>query len=751
MAASESTKIDREHFDDHERDDEDLESLVGMLGPTDHPEMLGRIGHYEVAGVLGRGGMGAVFKAFDHSLNRFVAIKVMLPHLAASGAARKRFAREAQAAAAVVDDHVMAIHSVSEWKSMPYIVMPYTRGISLQKRLQDQGPLELREILRIAMQSARGLAAAHAQGLVHRDIKPANIFLQDNVERVQLMDFGLARAANDNAGLTRTGMLAGTPQYMSPEQVRAEAVDGRSDLYGLGAVMYAICTGYPPYRAESSYAVLRMITDQSPRAIRELNPDIPEWLCAIISKLMAKQSKERFASAAEVANLLEACLAHVQEPTRSPLPAAVEALVPKPRPSRRGFWTGAAIAASMLGMLGLVTAGGVMLVLRLNQGELTIESEVSDIPIRVRQGDHVVDRMTINRDGKSLRVAAGEYIVEVEGKFDDLMIENSQVTLARGGTAVVKIKEQPAEHGDHAHSHGDDHAPSQWTPLVESPAVRPQEIPLGNLVDQYNASSNKVDDFALTEDEVKAYCRWQLTHNPDLKTDTERFYERIATDGQVAKGWSISTVRHWIWSEADKILAGYQIIFAFTGNGENSVGEWNLPPIRQRHFAPAIGYLKPTQVGDPGSIPLSAVLKQFNKQHVEVAGRKQPELNEQEVLAAIFAWKDRRKEANVDDVTFEKFQEILKTHYLPQGAELELVHKFTGAPDETIYKATAQIKLPLHNNPKRSYAFVIRELFIEAVRGESSQVPVFVGDSTKSDSHGSSVKSEYPRSSSSTG
>lgn len=303
------------------------ESVLNLLGPTDDPNMLGRIGPYEIIGLLGQGGMGAVFKGFDRSLNRFVAIKMLLPHLAASGAARKRFAREGQAVAAVVDDHVMAIHCVDEWQGVPYLVMTYSRGVSLQKRLNDNGPLEVREILRIGMQAAKGLAAAHAQGIVHRDIKPANIFLDQNVERVQLMDFGLARAVDD-ASLTRSGTLAGTPQYMSPEQARAETVDHRSDMFSLGSVMYAMCTGHTPFRAESSYSVLRLITDKEPRPIREINPDIPDWLCVIISKLMAKQANDRFASAQEVAKLLEDCLAHVQQPSISPLP---EVLVDKPK------------------------------------------------------------------------------------------------------------------------------------------------------------------------------------------------------------------------------------------------------------------------------------------------------------------------------------------------------------------------------------------------------------------------------------
>ena len=281
--------------------------------------MLGRWGIYEVVGVVGTGGMGVVLKALDAALNRYVAIKILAPHLGSSGAARKRFSREAQASAAVVHDNVIEIYGVSEAAGLPYLVMPYVRGPSLQRRLDDEGPLAVVEILRVGMQAAAGLAAAHAQGLVHRDVKPANILLADGIERVKLTDFGLARAADD-ASLTRTGIIAGTPQYMSPEQARGEPVDQRSDLFSLGSVLYAMCTGRPPFRAETSYGVLRRITDDEPRPIREINPEIPEWLCGIVAKLMAKRPDDRFQSASEVSALLEQCLAHVQQPTAVPLP-----------------------------------------------------------------------------------------------------------------------------------------------------------------------------------------------------------------------------------------------------------------------------------------------------------------------------------------------------------------------------------------------------------------------------------------------
>lgn len=466
--------------------------LLDLLGPTDDPNMLGRIGPYEIIGLLGQGGMGAVFKGFDRSLNRFVAIKMLLPHLAASGAARKRFAREGQAVAAVVDDHVMAIHCVDEWQGIPYLVMTYSRGVSLQKRLSDNGPLEVREVLRISMQAAKGLAAAHAQGIVHRDIKPANIFLDQNVERVQLMDFGLARAVDD-ASLTRSGTLAGTPQYMSPEQARAETVDHRSDLFSLGSVMYAMCTGHAPFRAESSYSVLRLITDKEPRPIREINPDMPEWLCAIISKLMAKQADERFGSAKEVAEVLEECLAHVQRPQAMPLPEKVSSLAPKMvrRPPISKLIGAAAFAFSLI-------FAGVLVVLELNKGTLTIESDAEDVPIRIMQGDNIVERMTVTKAENWVRVAAGNYMVELEDTIDNMIVENDKVVLSRGSTERIKIRYSPTE----------DRAKTDDTAANNKLAPSPPVFDTPEALMKYVADCQNRDDVAgylscLTDEPVK--------------------------------------------------------------------------------------------------------------------------------------------------------------------------------------------------------------------------------------------------------
>lgn len=317
---------------------------LDFLAPTDDPRMLGRFGGCEISGVIGCGGMGIVLKGFDAALNRYSAIKVLAPHYASSGAARKRFAREAQAAAAVVHDNVIAIYGVDEFNGLPYLVMPYVKGESLQKRIERDGSLSVPEILRISLQTARGLSAAHDQGLVHRDIKPGNILLPENVERVIITDFGLARAADD-ASLTRSGVIAGTPQYMSPEQARGEGIDARSDLFSLGSVMYTMCTGHPPFRAETPYGILRRITDNDPRPIAQQNPQIPEWLIYIIGRLLSKQPEHRFDSAEQVAELLEVCLAHVQQPEVVSLPTAAHPPTAIRRPVSGGLITAIVVGA----------------------------------------------------------------------------------------------------------------------------------------------------------------------------------------------------------------------------------------------------------------------------------------------------------------------------------------------------------------------------------------------------------------------
>jgi hypothetical protein len=209
--------------------------------------------------------------------------------------------------------------------------------------------------LRIGMQVAAGLEAAHAQGLVHRDVKPSNILLENGVERVKLSDFGLARAADD-ASLTQSGTIAGTPMYMAPEQARGEAVDHRADLFSLGSVLYTMCTGRPPFRAANTVAVLQRVCADEPRPLCQVNPEVPAWLADLIAHLHAKLPEDRIQSAAEVSRLLGQYLAHRQHPARvqppslpAPPSLPVAEHLPEPAPRRRRvLWVALTILAVLL-------------------------------------------------------------------------------------------------------------------------------------------------------------------------------------------------------------------------------------------------------------------------------------------------------------------------------------------------------------------------------------------------------------------
>src|SRR5439155_23308474 len=210
------------------------------------------VGRYRVLRRLGRGGMGDVFAAFDPQLQREVAGKVLRPHLADDPGARIRFVREARAAAAVQHDNVLPVHEVGEADGVPFLVMPLLAGETLAARLRRDGPLPPADVARLGRDAAAGLAAAHARGLVHRDVKPSNLWIEtvSGGWRVRVLDFGLARAAADDR-LTGTGLSPGTPGYMSPEQAEGSpALDPRTDLFSLGAVLYEAATGRPAFPAD---------------------------------------------------------------------------------------------------------------------------------------------------------------------------------------------------------------------------------------------------------------------------------------------------------------------------------------------------------------------------------------------------------------------------------------------------------------------------------------------------------------------
>jgi HD-like signal output (HDOD) protein len=264
-----------------------------------------RILQYEVMQVLGRGAMGIVIKALDPGLGRHVAIKLLAPEMAGSEKARQRFALEARFAAGLRHEHVVAIYAVHELEGVPFLVMEYVHGASLGGLLDDGKAFSVPEIARIGRQTALGLAAAHEARLIHRDIKPENILLEEGTLHVRVADFGLARALDEDFHLSQPGLLLGTPNYMSPEQVDGKALTAASDLFALGSVLYTLCTGQLPFQAETLSGLLNAVATKQPTPVFVLNPSIPVDLIQVIRKLHQKDPLHRFSTAAAVAESLK--------------------------------------------------------------------------------------------------------------------------------------------------------------------------------------------------------------------------------------------------------------------------------------------------------------------------------------------------------------------------------------------------------------------------------------------------------------
>ncbi len=278
---------------------------IDFLAPSQAPDEIGRLGRYRVLKVLGAGGMGVVFRAHHPQLERLVALKAMLPKVAAQPDARDRFTREAKAMAKLKDDHVVAIYDVDEDHGVPFLAMEYLQGESLDGWLKKGKQMSVGQVLRVGREIAQGLAAAHAKGLVHRDIKPANIWLEAPKARVKILDFGLARGGAQDVQLTQSGTILGTPAYMAPEQGRGEAADSRSDLFSLGCVLYRLSTGKLAFEGPTIMAILTALATTNPPPVSEVNPQIPGPFADLVMKLLAKNAQDRPASAAEVIRAIQ--------------------------------------------------------------------------------------------------------------------------------------------------------------------------------------------------------------------------------------------------------------------------------------------------------------------------------------------------------------------------------------------------------------------------------------------------------------
>jgi len=323
------------------------------------------LGHYEITGHLGAGGMGDVYRAHDPKLKRDIAIKVLPEELAADPERRERFEREAIAVAALDHPNIVTVHSVEEADGLHFITMQLVEGKTLSELIPRQG-FALEKFFEIAVPLADAIGAAHERGITHRDLKPANVMVAAD-GRVKVLDFGLAKLMADDADdhlatqlatehLTEEGKILGTVAYMSPEQAEGRAIDHRSDIFSLGILMYEMITGEGPFSGDTKLSVMSSIVRDTPTSITELNPRVPRHLGRIIKQALEKDVSRRSQSVLDVRNQLEELQREVASGEVLPVSAGVGSGGAGRRP-----WliAGAVIASAVIvGLAELYSGGG---------------------------------------------------------------------------------------------------------------------------------------------------------------------------------------------------------------------------------------------------------------------------------------------------------------------------------------------------------------------------------------------------------
>jgi predicted hydrocarbon binding protein/predicted Ser/Thr protein kinase len=291
-----------------------------FLKPPQRDDELGRVGEYRILKLIGQGSMGVVFQAEDTRLDRLVALKFMHPHFAADSTMRERFLQEAKAMASIKSEHIVTVWETGVAQGVPFLAMEFLEGDTLEEYHKKVGHLTVQQIVQIGRETAQGLAAAHARGLIHRDIKPSNLWLEAPTGRVKILDFGLARVATGSRQISQVGTIVGTPAFMAPEQARGEVVDYHADLFSLGCVFYLLCTNDLPYKGTDILSTLMALATHDPQPPEQISAKIPTALSDLIMQLLRKEPIRRPESSTMVAQMLAAIELQLGAPTREFVP-----------------------------------------------------------------------------------------------------------------------------------------------------------------------------------------------------------------------------------------------------------------------------------------------------------------------------------------------------------------------------------------------------------------------------------------------
>jgi WD40 repeat protein/serine/threonine protein kinase len=401
------------------------------------PELL-QHPRYRVLGLLGTGGMGAVYKAEHRLMERVVALKVMTRGLVGSAATVERFRREFKASARLSHPNIVAAYDGEQAGDLPFLVMEYVEGTDLARWVAERGPLPAAEACEYVRQAALGLQHAHEHGMIHRDIKPHNLMRTPD-GTVKILDFGLARLVADansaQGGVTGQGIVLGTVDYLAPEQADdARQADIRSDLYSLGCTLYHLLSGRPPFPQGTAVQKLMAHSEREPVSLEECRPDLAPGLARVVSRMMAKLPEDRFQTPAEVC----AALARFAGQTVVLDPAALRGKVSGG--SRRRRWP-VGVAALLLALVGLAAAVAVYRI-QTDNGELIITTDNPDVEVVIKQNGKLV-RILDTKTNKEVKLESGLYDLELKGNPEELKLSLDKVTIRRGETAVATVERRP--------------------------------------------------------------------------------------------------------------------------------------------------------------------------------------------------------------------------------------------------------------------------------------------------------------------